>query len=141
MRLDREANTLTAGWTRPEPNARQGMLSFTEGGVNAVLIWGPQNDREPLVILAETYNILRGSQPSLTFDPITDGILAVSGQAGVYGGFKTLDQSGDAIGGGLIGAWVCSGKGTAFRLTLTGTDSTVVQVRFDRLKDNFTCPS
>ena len=141
MGLDREVNTRTAGWTGPGPNAQQGMLSFTDGGVNAVLIWGPQNDREPLVLLAETYNILRGSQPLLTFDPITDGILAVSGEGGVYGGLKTLDQSDNVIGGGLIGAWVCSGKGTAFRLTLTGTDSTVVQVRFDRLKDNFTCPS
>ena len=91
--------------------------------------------------MAETYNILRGIQLSLTFDPITDGNIEVSGEGGVYVGFKTLDEGGSTIGGGLIGAWVYSGNGTVYRLTLIGTDSTVVQLRFDRLKDHFTCPS
>ena len=47
------------------------------------------------------------------------------------------------VGGGLIGAWICSELETAFRLTVTvtGTETTVVQVRFDSLLDNFVCPA
>ena len=141
MELDREANVQTAGWTGPEPNTLQGTLSFTEGGVNASLIWGPQEGREPLVFLADTYNILRGSQPTLTFESVTDGELAVSGELGVYGAFRALDETETAIGGGLIGTWVCSGPQTAFRLTVTGPDSMVVQLRFERLRQNFICAS
>ena len=116
-------------------------MSFTKDGVNTVLIWGPQQQRTPVSFLADTYNILRGSQPELTFDPISDGEITVSGESGVYGGFKTLDLNGATVGGGLIGAWVCSGEKTAFRLTLTETEATLVQLRFDRLVDQFTCAS
>ena len=45
------------------------------------------------------------------------------------------------VGSGLIGAWICSESETAFRLTVTGTETTVVQVRFDSLLDNFVCPA
>ena len=131
----------TSGWTRPSPTAVQGALSFDAGGAKAILIWGPREGREPLLFLAETYNILRGSQPELTFEPILDGDMTVSGERGVYGGFRTLDTNEAAIGGGLIGTWVCQGQQTAFRLTLTGVDSTVVQVRFHRLLSNFACSS
>ena len=59
----------------------------------------------------------------------------------MYGGFKAVDGSGSSIGGGLIGAWICGGSETAFRMTLTGADATIVQLRFDRLLENFACPS
>ena len=52
-----------------------------------------------------------------------------------------MDNSGTAIGGGLIGAWICGDNETAFRMTLTGEDATVVQLRFDRLLENFACTS
>ena len=141
LKLDKGADVKTAGWTAPEPDAAQGTLSFTTGGVNTILIWGPQDGRTPLTFLADTYNILRSSQPELTFDPISDGEITVSGEEGIFGGFKTLDASDVAVGGGLIGTWVCSGTETAFRLTLTGDDATLVQLRFDRLLDNFACAS
>ena len=141
LKLDRGADVKTTGWTAAEPDADQGTLSFTAGGVNTVLIWGPQQQRSPLTFLADTYNILRGSQPELTFDPISDGEIAVSGGPGVYGGFKTIDLSGTTVGGGLIGTWVCTEPETAYRLTLTGAEATVVQLRFDRLVDQFACTS
>ena len=131
----------TSGWTRPSPTAVQGTLSFDVGGAKATLIWGPREGREPLLFLAETYNILRGSQPELIFEPIVDGDMTVTGERGVYGGFRILNANDATIGGGLIGAWVCPGPQTAFRLTLTGVDSTVVQVRFNRLLGNFVCSS
>ena len=85
--------------------------------------------------------VLQGSQPDLTIKPLTEGELTVSGEPGIYGGFTTDDASGTTIGGGLIGTWLSSGPGTAYGLTLTGDDATVVQLRFNRLLDNFICGS
>ena len=141
LKLDKGAGVETTGWTGPEPDASQGTLGFTSGGVDVILIWGPQQERAPITFLADTYNILRVSQPDLTFDPISEGEITVGSEAGIFGGFKTLDADGAVIGGGLIGAWVCSTSKTAFRLTLAGEDATLVQLRFDRFLDNFTCPS
>ena len=53
-------------------------------------------------------------------------------------GFKTVDASSNASGG-LIGSWTCQVSETS--LTLTGDDATLVQLRFDRLLDNFACAS
>lgn len=141
LKLDLGADVQSAGWTEPEPSLTQGIIAFAYGGVNANLVWGPFEDRTPLTFLADTYNILRASQPSVTFESISDGDVSISDQEGVYGGFKAIDNSGNAIGGGLIGAWVCGDSETAFRMTLTGEDATVVQLRFDRLLENFACSS
>ena len=141
LKLDKGADVKTAGLTGPEPDALQGILDFISGGVDVILIWGPQQERTPLTFLADTYNILRDSQPDLTFDPISDGEITVSSEAGIFGGFKTLDANSAVVGGGLIGAWACAASEVAFRMILTGEDATVVQLRFDRLLDNFTCPS
>ena len=141
LKLDLGADVRTSGWTEPEPSMAQGIIAFSYGGVNANLVWGPPEDRTPLTFLADTYNILRASQPSVAFESISDGDLLVNGQPGVYGGFKAVDNSGAAIGGGLIGAWICGDNETSFRMTLTGDDATVVQLRFDRLLENFACSS
>ena len=55
-------------------------------------------------------------------------------------GFKTVDASSNASGG-LIGSWTCQVSETSLTLTLTGDDATLVQLRFDRLLDNFACAS
>ena len=141
LKLDLGADVQTAGWTEPEPSMTQGIIAFSYGGVNANLVWGPPEDRTALTFLADTYNILRASQPTVTFESISDGDVSISDQAGVYGGFKAIDNSGATIGGGLIGAWICGDSDTAFRMTLTGEDATVVQLRFDRLLENFACSS
>ena len=141
LKLDLGAEVQTGGWTEPEPSMAQGIIAFSYGGVNANLVWGPPEDRTALRFLADTYNILRASQPSVTFESISDGDVSISDQAGVYGGFKAIDNSGATIGGGLIGAWICGDSDTAFRMTLTGEDATVVQLRFDRLLENFACSS
>ena len=141
LKLDQPADIQSAGWTGPQPDQRQGTLSISDGGLNTFLIWGPREGRDTLLFLADTYNLLRGAQPQLTFEPISEGDIAVSGELGVFGGFRTLDGTEAVIGGGLIGAWVCPGRDTAYRLALTGVDSTVVQVRFNRLLSNFTCSS
>ena len=140
LNLDLGADVQATGWTESEPSDTQGLASFTYGGVLAGLVWSPADGRDPLAILASSYNVLRAAQPDITFESISDGEITVSDQAGVFGGFKALDSSGATLGGGLIGAWNCA-NGTSYRMTLTGADATVVQLRFDRLLDNFACPS
>ncbi len=141
LKLDLGAEVQAAGWTEPEPSLTQGIIAFTYGGVNTNLVWGPPEDRTALTFLADTYNVLRASQPAVTFETISDGDLLISEQEGVYGGFKAIDNGGASLGGGLIGAWICGDSETAFRMTLTGEDATVVQLRFDRLLENFACSS
>ena len=141
LKLDLGAEVQAAGWTEPDPSLTQGIIAFTYGGVNTNLVWGPPEERTALTFLADTYNVLRASQPAVTFETISDGDLLISEQEGVYGGFKAVDNSGAALGGGLIGAWICGDSETAFRMTLTGEDATVVQLRFDRLLENFACSS
>ena len=141
LKLDLGAEVKAAGWTEPDPSLTQGIIAFTYGGVNTNLVWGPPEDRTALTFLADTYNVLRASQPSVSFESISDGDLLISEQKGVYGGFKAIDDSGASLGGGLIGAWICGDSETAFRMTLTGEDATVVQLRFDRLLENFACSS
>ena len=141
LKLDLGAEVQAGGWTEAEPSSTQGIIAFNYGGVNANLVWGPPEERTALTFLADTYNVLRASQPSVTFESISDGDITVNEQAGVYGGFKAIDDTGASLGGGLIGAWGCGDAETAFRMTLTGVDATVVQLRFDRLLENFTCSS
>ena len=141
LKLDRGAEVQSTGWTESEPSVTQGLIAFSYGGVNTNLVWGPPEDRTALTFLADTYNILKASQPAVTFESISDGEVSVSEQEGVYGGFKAVDASGVAVGGGLIGAWVCGDNDTAFRMTLTGEDATIVRLRFDRLLENFACTS
>jgi hypothetical protein len=139
LNLDLGADVQATGWTESEASVMQGIISFVYGGVNTNIVWGPPEDRTALTFLADTYNLLRASQPSVTFESISDGDISISEQEGVYGGFKAADNSGGSLGGGLIGAWVCGDSETAFRMTLTGDDATVVQLRFDRLLENFAC--
>ncbi len=141
LKLDLGAAVESYGWTEPDPSTTQGLIAFNYGGVNTNLVWGPPEDRTPLTFLADTYNVLRASQPQTTFESISDGDITVNDQSGVYGGFRATGSDGSTLGGGLIGAWVCGDADTAFRMTLTGEDATLVQLRFDRLLENFTCAS
>ena len=54
-------------------------------------------------------------------------------------GFKSVDGSGDVVGGGLIGAWDCVDSESSFTITVTGQDASLVQLRFNRLTNNFEC--
>ena len=140
-RLDGPVDVENGGWTEVEPSNVQGQINFVSGGVSAILIWSPAGERVALDYLVETYNILRRSQADLTFSAVSEDELTVSGEPGVFGGFTTSDASGAVIGGGLVGVWACPGPETAYRLSVNGVDARVVQIRFDRLVDNFTCSS
>ena len=117
----------------------QGAISFPLGEVNSVLTWVPQEGNSPLALVSGTYEILKANQTGVSFDSINDGEITVNGQQGVYLGFKSTDDTGASLGGGLIGAWACAGEGTAYTLTLTGVDVGILQIRFDRVLENFSC--
>ena len=101
LRLDGEVDVQSAGWTEAEPNAGQGSVSFATGGVNVILIWSPAGDQTLLNFLADTYTILRTSQPDITFEAGPEGEITVSQQGGVFGSFITSNASGTTLGGGL----------------------------------------
>ena len=104
LNLDLGADVQATGWTEAEPSDTQGLVSFTYGGALTGLVWSPADGRDPLSLLAYSYNVLRAAQPDITFESISDGDITVSDQAGVFGGFKALDSSGATLGGGLVGA-------------------------------------
>jgi len=54
-------------------------------------------------------------------------------------GFKSADGSGKVIRGGLIGAWNCLDTQVSFTLAVTGYDANIVQLRFNRLINDFGC--
>jgi hypothetical protein len=136
LNLNRGADVQTAG----SPSTEQGALSFAYGEVNTVLTWTPQADTFALALVDATYDLIQSNQPGRSFETLSDGEINVDGEAGVFLGFKTVDAPGNASGG-LIGSWACQASDTAFTLTLTGTNTALVQVRFDELTDNFGCSS
>ena len=119
--------------------SEQGAINFPLGEVNSILTWVPQEGSSPLALVSGTYEILKANQTSVSFSTINDGELSVNGQAGVYLGFKSTGDNGASLGGGLIGSWACAGEGTAYTLTLTGADASTLQIRFDRVLENFSC--
>ncbi len=138
LKLDRGADVQSAGWTGPEPSEEQGLITFAYGGVNTIMTWNPPEGATPLSLVNNIYQVLQNQQPDVTFDTINEGEIPVSGESGFFAGFKTVG-AGSAAEGGLIGGWICSESDIAYTLTTRGEDATVVQLRFDRLLENFTC--
>ena len=87
--------------------------------------------------MAGTYTLLTESQPDVTFETVTDGDITVDSRAGRLLTF-VIDADSDDSQGGIIGSWVCDSE-VSFSFTVTGSDATVVQIRFKRLLDNFVC--
>ena len=133
--LDLVAGVQTAGSSAEA----QGAINFSSGGVNTILTWIPGDGGSPLALISDTYDTLQNSQAGILFESITEGAISVNAQDGVFLGFKSSDASGATVGGGLIGAWTCADTGTAYTLTLTSSDATSLQIRFDRLLENFSC--
>ena len=115
------------------------MIKFQYEGVSAILVWY-SSDITPQQIVADSYNLLKDSQPNLTFEGISDGAFPVSGETGVFGGFRVLD-GGATVGGGFVSGWVCSESQSRYALTVTGPQATVVQIRFQRIVNQFSCSS
>ena len=133
-----------SGFTETEADESQGILKLNYNGADVVFYWqgnesGSDAEAQAEVALA----LLSASKPTRTFTVISQGEISPDGQDGVYSGFLSTPKNDKASptaggsGGGLIGAWQCGD--TAFTMTVSGPDATVIQIRFDRLVENFKC--
>lgn len=139
LTVDDNVNITSAGWTETEPSKDQGILSFGYKGVTVLVIWIPSGGTTPAAFLADNFALLQTTQSDVTFIAISEGDVVVSEVDGKYAGFGATDAGGDSVNGGLIGAWICSDTDTAFGLTTTGADATILQIRFQRLLNSFGC--
>lgn len=133
LTFERGADVQILGDASPE----QGSLSFLYGEVDVVVIWLAQGD-SLLALASGVFELVKASLPDLAFDVLAEGEILVDGEPGFYLGFEAGNASA-VLSGGLIGSWACGASGTAYTLSLTGTDRALVQIRFDELLDNFSC--
>jgi len=122
------------------PDFSQGLMSFNYNGADIALSWLPQDDLDSADLVDLGYSLLVDSQPENEFMPLTDGDIEVDGEMGSFGGLFVTDSAGTEAGGGLIGGWICEGQKIGFMLMVTSPDSTVLQIRFDRIVSGFECP-
>ena len=118
----------------------QGLMSFNYNGADIALSWVPQDDLDSADLVDLGYSLLVDSQPENEFMPLTDGDIEVDGEMGSFGGLFVTDSAGTEAGGGLIGGWICEDQNIGFMLMVTSPDSTVLQIRFDRIVSGFECP-
>ena len=123
----------------PTNTDSQGIVQLEYSGVNAILSWVPTDGVTLNGLISGTYDMLQGNQPDLIFDTVSESSITVGIESGSVIGFKSVDGSGEVVGGGLIGAWHCPDQDTSFTLMVTGPDAPVVQLRFNRLISNFDC--
>ena len=135
MTLDRGAyiNSL------PKNTDSQGIVQLEYSGVNVILSWVPTDGVTLNGLISGTYDMLQGNQPDLIFDTVSESSITVGIETGSVIGFKSVDGSGEVVGGGMIGAWNCPNQDTSFTLMVTGPEAPVVQLRFNRLTENFAC--
>ena len=132
-----------SGLTETEADESQGILRLNYNGADVVFYWQPNESGTDFESQAEVaLALLAASKPSRTFTIISQGEISPGGEDGIYSGFLSTasDQSAptaEGSGGGLIGAWQCGD--IAFTMTVSGPDATVIQIRFDRLVENFEC--
>jgi hypothetical protein len=108
-------------------------------GVNVILSWVPENGATIGGLVSGTFGTLQSNQPDLTFNTVSESALKVGLEIGTVVGFKSVDGSGDVVGGGLVGAWNCVDQATSFTIMVIGQDASLVQLRLNRMIDNFDC--
>ena len=133
---DRE-NSLDKIISSEKADINEGAIFFEYSGANSILMWFEDTESDIDSVLSDTYTSFVQSQPDVTFSLEAEGDVTVDSKTGKYLSFSTTSSSGDN-GGGIIGSWRCS-PDKVFASTATGSDATVVQIRFKRLLDEFTC--
>ena len=143
--LDEDTDTLDSnlsvtGLLSEDAEKDQGLMTFEYNGADIALSWLPQDDLTAADLVDLGYSLLVDSQPDKEFIPFASGDIEIDGQLGSFGGLVVSDSGGTEAGGGLIGGWTCETQNTAFILMVTSPDSTVLQIRFDRVISGFECP-
>ena len=123
----------------PGNTATQGMVQLEYGGVNVILSWVPINGVTTEALVSGMFGMLQDNQPDLILDTVSESPFNVGLESGLVVGFRSVDGAGKVVGGGLIGAWNCLDTEVSFTLAVTGDDANIVQLRFNRLINNFAC--
>jgi len=123
----------------PGNTATQGMTQLGYSGADAILSWVPINGVTTEALVSGMFVMLQDNQPDLTLDTVSESPFNVGLESGLVVGFKSVDGAGKVVGGGLIGAWNCLDTEVSFTLAVTGDDANIVQLRFNRLINNFAC--
>jgi len=140
--IDGIVDVNSIAWLGGGPNSSQGLINFSSSGTSVILIWQPAQGQPTSILTGLGLGVLQASQPTTTFTGVAEGNINSKGLDVAFGGFASTDSSGSAIGGGIVGGWTCTDESTNssdFIVIITGVDSTLVQIRFDRLLDNFNC--
>ena len=135
-----DSNLSVTGLLSEDAEKDQGLMTFEYNGADIALSWLPQDDLTAADLVDLGYSLLVDSQPDKEFIPFASGDIEIDGQLGSFGGLVVSDSGGTEAGGGLIGGWTCETQNTAFILMVTSPDSTVLQIRFDRMISGFECP-
>ena len=138
MVLDGEIAIEKAGLAEQNASVDEGIIFFEYDGANSILLWLKDSETNIEAFLSDSYTALSGSQPGITFSPINEGQSKVDNIDSKYIAFVTKSDTDDTQAGGIIGAWRC-GADKVFSLTATGENGAVVQIRFKRILDGFTC--
>ena len=123
----------------PGNTATQGMTQLGYSGADAILSWVPINGVTTEALVSGMFGMLQDNQPDLTLDTVSESTFNVGLESGLVVGFRSVDGAGKVVGGGLIGAWNCLDTEVSFTLAVTGDDANIVQLRFNRLINNFAC--
>lgn len=129
---------LVNGWTGKTADVSQGLATFSYKGADVVLFWEPQQGT-PQELADATYELHKLSKPESDLVAINQGDLVVDGETGSFGGFLYTEPTSGSAAGGLIGTWACPAENRSMSLSATGSDSTALQIRFDRLISGFEC--
>ena len=137
--VDGTVNVESLGLLQDEAREEDGIVLFEYEGANSTLLWLGDTDQDEL--LFDTYNQIveaQEAQSDIAFSLISQGTIEVDSSEGKFLTFVSNDVSGDVVGGGLTGVWKCT-TGRVYSLTVTGSDPVVLQIRFKRLLDGFSC--
>lgn len=120
------------------PNEQRGMIIFTNQTSRVLLEWADRSGKSDLEFLADSYRDIKDVSPELDFSDVGEGIITVDSNNGIFGSFSAGKGGEGPEGYGLIGVWGCGGD-RIFALVVTGSDATVLQIRFHDLIDSFRC--
>ena len=139
LHLDEEKEISDFGYLETDPSETQGLLSFEYEGANVLVIWVQDENATTEAMLKDTYQLVQDASSDLSFTAISEGDITISGQPGRFGSLVATDAAGVSSGGALIGAWVCAESNTVMSLTVSSSNATILQVRFDRLVQGSEC--
>jgi hypothetical protein len=138
LSLNGDIDIKNSGLTSADATANEGLISFEYGGTKSILMWFEDAASEVDEVLSDSYTQLVSSQPDSTFTLINQSTMPIDSVTAEYLTYVMANSNGESQGGGISSAWRCTPSQVA-SLTVTGSDAAVLQIRFKRILDGFTC--